>query len=415
MKSFGSYLAEAAKNTHMTHIEDAVLYGGVDGTRQSINALRELRDLLAGSTTRKTDVTVKWDGAPAVFCGIVPSENEKAGQFFVGKKSVFNVEPKYYTTPAEVDADTSGDLAVKLKDALQYLKGVVTEGVFQGDFMFGEGDVEKETIDGKDYYTFQPNTIVYAVPTDSDAGKEVNRAKIGVVFHTRYTGTSFQSMSSSFNVNVDNDFTASADVWLQDAGLHDLSGTATLTKDDTAEVTAALSVAGTIFQRISSTTLKEIENNQEFAQMIEQFNNTYVRRGERIKNTSQHVQKLIRWIEDKYEKAASQRKTQRGREAQFAKRDEILEFFSDSNKKNLKLVFDLQKALVDAKLIIINKLDKLNDMDTFVRTRNGYKTTGDEGYVAIDRLSNNAVKLVDRLEFSYNNFSPDVLKGWEKA
>lgn len=370
--------------------------------------------MLAGHTNSQTDVTLKWDGAPAVFCGIVPPENEKAGQFFVGKKSVFNVEPKYYTTAAEVDADTSGDLAAKLKSALKYLNGVVTDGVFQGDFMFGEGDVQTETIDGTKYYTFQPNTIVYAVPVDSDAGRDIRSSKIGVVFHTRYTGNSFQSMSSSFNVNAKRDFNDTKDVWLQDAGLHDLSGTATLTKSDTEEVTEALSNAGRIFQRIAGSTLREIENNPEFAQMIETFNNTYVRRGERIKNTTQHVKNLIRWISDKYEKEAAKRKTERGRSAQLAKRDEILEFFSEKNQKNLKLVFDLQKAIVDAKLIIINKLDKLNDMDTFVRTRNGYKTTGQEGYVAIDRLSNNAVKIVDRLEFSYNNFSADVVKGWEK-
>jgi hypothetical protein len=379
MKTFSTFLAEAAKNTHMTHIEDAVIYGGVKGARESINALRELRDMLAGHTESKTDVTVKWDGAPAIFCGIVPPENENAGQFFVGKKSVFNVNPKYYTTPEEVDADTSGDLAAKLKSGLKYLKGVVTDGVFQGDFMFGEGDVETDTIDGTRYYTFQPNTIVYAVPVDSDAGKEIKSAKIGVVFHTRYTGKSFQAMSSSFNVNADRDFKETKDVWLQDAGLHDLSGTATMTKSDTEEVTEKLSIAGRIFQRIAGSTLRELENNPEFTQMIEQFNNTYVRRGETIRNTAAHVNNLIKWIEEKYETEASKRKTQRGREAQFAKRDEILKFFSEKNRKNLKLIFDLQQAIVDAKLIIINKLDKLNDMNTFVRTRQGYRTTGDEG------------------------------------
>lgn len=414
MKSFSSYLTEAAKNTHMTHIEDSVIYGGVKGAREAINALRELRDMLAGHTNSKIDVTVKWDGAPAVFCGIVPPDNEKAGEFFVGKKSVFNKEPKYYTTPEEVDADTSGDLADKLKAALKYLRPVVTKGVFQGDFMFTEDDVSTDTIDGTRYYTFQPNTIVYAVPVDSDAGKKIKAAKIGIVFHTRYTGNSFETMSSSFNVNARQDFKDSRSVWLQDAGLRDLSGTATLSRSDTQEVTAALSEAGKIFQRIAGSTLREIENNPEFASMIETFNNTYVREGEIIRDTSAHVMNMIRWIEGKYEKAASTRKTQRGKEAQFAKRDEILEFFSDRNKKNLKLVFDLQKALVNAKLIIINKLDKLNDMDTFVRTQNGYKTTGVEGYVAIDHLSGNAVKIVDRMEFSYNNFSPNVLKGFDK-
>ena len=415
MKSFRSYLSESAKNTHMTHIEDSVIYGGVRGAREAINALRELRDMLAGHTSSKTDLTIKWDGAPAVFCGIVPPGNENAGEFFVGKKSVFNKTPKYYTTPEEVDADTSGDLADKLKSALRYLDGVVTEGVFQGDFMFGEGDVETQNIEGQRYYTFQPNTIVYAVPVDTEAGREINSAKIGVVFHTRYTGDSFQTMSSSFDVDAQRDFRESRDVWLQDAGLHDLSGTATMTQRDTDEVTQALSVAGTIFQRIAGSTLREIENNPELAQLIEQFNNTFVRKGEVIRDTAAHVTNMIRWVEGRFEEAAQQRKTQRGRDTQYRKRDEILEFFSEQNKRNLKLVFDLQQALVNAKLIIINKLDKLNEMDTFVRTRDGYRATGSEGYVAIDRMSNNVVKLVDRLEFSYNNFSPDVLKGWDNV
>ena len=78
-------------------------------------------------------------------------------------------------------------------------------------------------------------------------------------------------------------------------------------------------------------------------------------------------------------------------------------------------MFDLQQALISAKLLIISKLNKLNSLSTFARTSNGFKTTGVEGYVAIDHLSGGALKLVDRLEFSYLNFSPDILKGWQKA
>ena len=78
-------------------------------------------------------------------------------------------------------------------------------------------------------------------------------------------------------------------------------------------------------------------------------------------------------------------------------------------------MFDLQRLIVLVKLKLINILNRLNKLDTFVKTRNGYKTTGQEGYVAIDRLGGDAVKIVDRLEFSYNNFSPNVLKGWDKA
>jgi hypothetical protein len=139
-----------------------------------------------------------------------------------------------------------------------------------------------------------------------------------------------------------------------------------------------------------------------------------VRQGAVIGNTSTHVTKLIKWIQDKYQKEIDKRKTAKGKGVQQKKLDEILEFFSVDNKKALVSMIELQKTIVLAKLILINKLDRLKKIDTFVQTRNGYKTTGEEGYVAIDTLGGDAVKLVDRMEFSYNNFSPDVVKGWDK-
>lgn len=182
---FAEFITEQ-KNTHMTHIEDRVIYGGVDGARQAILALRSLRDMLQGH--HEGNVSVKWDGAPAIFAGIDPRD----GKFFVAKKGIFNKEPKVYKTPTEVDADTSGDLATKLKAALKYLPELGITGVVQGDFLFGEGDISREKIKGEDYITFHPNTIVYAVPANTPAAKEVLAAKIGIVWHTTYTGSTFE-------------------------------------------------------------------------------------------------------------------------------------------------------------------------------------------------------------------------------
>ena len=195
MQSFKNYITEQ-KNTHMTHIEDKVLYGGVNGTRQAINALRELRNMLGGVKDGK--VSVKWDGAPAVFCGIDPSD----GEFFVAKKGIFNANPKVYKTNADIDADTSGDLNAKLKLALKELPSLGIKGVIQGDFLFGPGDVKTEKIKGQSYLTFHPNTIVYAVPADSEAAKEIKKATIGIVWHTTYKGSTFESMKASYGVNV---------------------------------------------------------------------------------------------------------------------------------------------------------------------------------------------------------------------
>ena len=167
--NFAEFITEQ-KNTHMTHIEDKVLYGGVNGTREAINALRELRDMLAGKTSGK--LSVKWDGAPAIFCGQDPRD----GEFFVAKKGIFAKNPKVYKTDAEIDADMSGDLADKMKAALQYLPSLGIKGVIQGDFLFGPGDLTTKTIDGDKYVTFHPNTIVYAIPV-SLAG-DIKKAKI---------------------------------------------------------------------------------------------------------------------------------------------------------------------------------------------------------------------------------------------
>ena len=409
MQTFKTYIAEAAKNLHMTHLEDQVIYGGVNGARQAILALRSLRDMLAGEAKRPVDVTVKWDGAPAIFAGVDPRD----GKFFVAKKGVFNKNPKIYKTDADIDADTSGDLSNKLKTCLKYMPSLGIKGVVQGDLMFTSDDIDTDTIDGTKYYTFQPNTIVYAVPVDSDGAKEIKKAKMGIVFHTRYTGSDFESMKASFDVKA-SEFKATPNVWFQDATLRDLSGTATLTKKDTDEVTKALSEAGKIFRKIAGSTLREIEGNETLAQTIETYNNTFVRKQEVIKDTRKHVDGLIKYISDKYQKEIDTKKSEKGKANWESKKADILKFFSSSNKANLKLLFDLQKAIVSAKLIIINKLNRLQKMSTFVRTPNGFKTTGVEGYVAIDKLSGGAVKLVDRMEFSYNNFSPDIIKGWDK-
>lgn len=406
MENFKNYITEQ-KNTHMTHIEDKVLYGGVNGTRQAIMALRSLRDMLGGEHAGK--VSVKWDGAPAIFAGIDPRD----GKFFVAKKGIFNKSPKVYKTDADVDADTSGDLADKLKIALQLLPSLGIKGVVQGDFLYGPGDVKKQKIKGNSYVTFHPNTIVYAVPAGTDMAKQVQKAKIGIVWHTTYKGSSFESMKASYGVDTSK-FKKSSSVWSQDAMLRDATK-AVMSKKDTEEVNALLSQAGKLFNSISGNTLRELERNQELAKQIETFNNSFVRKGQIVGNTKTHADKLIRYINDKFQKEIDKRKTEKGKAGQKAARDALLAFFSKKNKANLVKMFELQKVIVLAKLKLINSLNKLKKIDTFVQTKNNvFMTTGEEGYVAIDTLGGDAVKIVDRMEFSYNNFSPDILKGWDK-
>ena len=403
MENFAEYITEQ-KNTHMTHIEDKVLYGGVKGTREAIFALRALRDMLSGKSN--SALSTKWDGAPAIFCGEDPND----GEFFVAKKGIFAKNPKIYKTDAEIDADMSGDLASKMKVALAELPKLGIKGVIQGDFLYSKEDLETKTIDGVKYTTFHPNTIVYAVPYEQ--AEEIRKSRIGVVWHTTYSGSDFENMKASYGVDVSK-FKKSKNVWSQDAMLRDVSG-ATMTAKETNDVNKLLSNSGKIFQKIAGSTIRELERNQELAKLIEQYNNTYVRKGEIIPNSQKHVKGLIKWVKDKFQKEADKRKTEKGKKVQYEILKGYLDFFSQKNQKNLVMMFDLQKSIVLAKLKLINKLNSINNIDSFVQTKEGYKVTGAEGFVAIDELGGDAVKLVDRLEFSYNNFSADVLKGWDK-
>jgi hypothetical protein len=402
---FKEFITES-KNTHMTHIEDKVLYGGVKGTREAILALRSLRDMLKGE--HDGNVSVKWDGAPAIFCGTDPSD----GKFFVAKKGIFNKNPKVYKTDADIDADTSGDLSIKLKEALKYLPELGIKGVIQGDFLYSKRDLSVATIKGEKYLTFHPNTIVYALPVKSDGAKAVKKSKIGIVWHTTYKGSTFESMKASYGVDVSK-LKTSKNVWSQDAMLRDLTNM-TMSKKETAIVNEHLSKAGFLFNKIAGSTLRQLEANQQLAGLIETFNNSYVRKGQVIGDTNRHVNALIKWIGARYQKEIDKRKTEKGKAAQQKKLDDILSFFSTRNKTSLKYMFDLQKAIVLAKLRLINSLNKLSKVRTFVKTSNGYKVTGEEGYVAIDKIGGDAVKIVDRMEFSYNNFSNSILKGWDK-
>ena len=403
------YITES-KNTHMEHLEDLVFNEGVNGTRKAINFLRDLRDMLAGNSKSKMTATVKWDGAPAVFAGVDPRD----GKFFIAKKGVFNKDPKVYKTVADINADVSGDLAIKLKIALQeFSKLGITKGVYQGDLMFTKSDVKVETIEKQKYITFHPNTIVYAVPTQTELANKILKAKIGVVWHTSYEGPRFESMRASFGQDITKKFKQVPSVWMDDATYKDYSGTATFTQQETDKVTSILSEAGKLFNKIDAKVINSISNNSELLLLVKTYNNARVKVGEKITNPTQHVVGLYHWIQQRYNKEMNARKTDKGKQQWKDKINNMNKFFAGHSRDAIADVFRLTNLLVDAKHMIINKMNEAGHINTFLKTNTGFKVTGVEGFVAIDRLSGGAVKLVNRMEFSKANFSPDIIKGWE--
>ena len=415
MKTFSELLTEdkGGKNLHLEHIEDEILNYGIDGGRASINFIQSLRDMLSGGARSSINMTVKWDGAPAIFAGIDPEDSK----FFVAKKSVFNVSPKLYKTSAEIDAALSGDLNAKFKVALTEFSKLGIKGVLQGDLMYTSSDLSTETIEGISYYTFQPNTIVYAVPTDSNLGKVMNKSKIGVVWHTTYTGSALQDMKASFGVNISK-LTRTSSVWMDDASYKDVSGRATFTEKETEAITKILSQAGSTFRRINSPMLKKFLNLQDSmtgalsGASLKTYNNSKVRAGEIIKNPKQHAAGYVKWVEMSIQKQIDKLKSVAGKDKYTKIQKEYMREVS-KHVNNLTQILTFQNLIVDAKMQIVKKLNSVKGLtDTFIKTDNGFKVTNPEGYVAIDRVGGTAVKLVDRMEFSFNNFT--AIKAWDK-
>ena len=399
-------------NVHLEHIEDEIFNSGIEGGRASINFIRSLRDMLVSGSKRSVNVTVKWDGAPAIFCGNDP----ETGKFFVAKKSLFNKTPKFYTSIAEIDADLTGQLADKFKACYNNLKDIGIKDILQGDLMFTKGDLEKQDINGESYETFQPNTIMYAVPSTSKLASTMRAAQVGIVFHTTYTGDSLMNLKASFGANIKG-LKKTSKVWMDDAEYNDVSGTATFTQKDSAEITRLMSRTGKVFQKIKSPQLKkflDMQNKIDAGLTYKTYHNSKVREGTNFLrlNYKNHADGYLKFVEDKMDTQIGKLKSDSAKKTK-QKNKNILLTEVRKNLLLLKTLVEFQALINYAKIKILTKVNKASQMTAmFVKKGNGFDVVAPEGFVAIDNNLGGAVKLVDRMEFSLNNFT--VQKDWDK-
>jgi hypothetical protein len=216
-------------------------------------------------------------------------------------------------------------------------------------------------------------------------------------------------MKASFNIDIRN-LDTTKDVWFRDASFIDASGTATFTEEETKQITAMLSDLGTQFRATNGLTLNRIASSDVIRTQIKTFNNTKVRAGEAIRDTAKHTRELLAWVEAKQNKEILAAKKADTKQKRIAEKNELMRFYR-MNATDLKHIFDMQNDLVQIKNMIIRKLQQIRQVTgTFVKTEDGFKVTNPEGFVCVDKLKGNAVKLVDRLEFSHQNFTAQ--KNW---
>lgn len=395
-------LVESAKNTHLEHLEDLIFNNGYAGAQQALDYVESLRAMLAEGTGTTTKLTVKWDGSPAIICGIDPSD----GKFFVGTKSVFSKgTPKRCKSAKDINefySDQPG-LVDKLMSSLKHLPKLGISGVLQGDLMFTEGDITIVNVNDEDCYVFTPNTITYAVPVNSHLGKQIARAKIGIIFHTSYEGESIETMSASYNVNLGT-LSLSKDVWFDDATYKDYTGIASLTPLENAELLKYISATSATMEKIGQAKFDIIIADKDFARVIKPFINKSIRGGVHVGEPTQFLKSFISHYNDELMKGIEDMAgglTGRGAQNRLAKIKAREEWIAD-NSNTLLGILAVYKRVIELKRLIMNKLNQVDRIGTFQKTENGYKVTTPEGFVAIGH-NGGAIKLVDRLEFSRAN------------
>ena len=398
-----------AKNLHLEHLEDEIINQGIDGGRGAINFLQGLRDMLKGNSNSSVNMTVKWDGAPAIFCGQHPETN----QFFVAKKSLFNKTPLFYTSEQEINdaSELSGQLKEKFLTSFKYLSKLSWNTIMQGDLMY-TNDKKMQKIDGKSFVTFQPNTIMYAVDINSDLGKEIANSKMGIVFHTTYTGSTIEDLGASFGANISK-LGNSKDVWIDDATYKDVSGKGSMTAKETLTLTQELSKTGKAFHGIKKKDLDKFQKIQEeigkkgAGASYKTYCNTLIRGGSFNPTYKGYMEHFENYWRDKVVAKVKMEKTKQ------IKQEIGEQLFNElrSLKNMITNLTSFMGHLVVAKQLIINALNRVKSIGTFKKTANGFEVVNPEGYVAIDKTGS-AVKLVDRMEFAFNNFTAQ--KSWDK-
>ena len=399
-----------AKLTHLQHIEDAIFDDGIAGGTEALRIMKDVADTLHGHVNKPLNIQAKVDGAPAVIAGINP-EN---GKFFVGTKSVFNRNPKINYTPADVDKNHghSKDLANKLKVALKEFPKMGMKEILQGDFMFVPSDLKKATIDDEDYITFTPNTITYAVPAGSELAKTITKSKVGVIWHTTYTGKTIADLSAQFKINI-NKLKKNKDVWFTDTTFRNVSGSATLTLGEMKFIDDRLKKAEKELSLLDKKSVDLLFGKTEIAFNLKIYINDLVKQGKKFKGRQQAITGFIDFLRKRYNPMIDKLKSEKGKQRKQASLDDLINILHKNKKAGGTLAYALQwhDDVADIKRVLVKKMETVNSIPAFIKTPTGYKVTGPEGFVVIDVLSNSAVKMVDRLEFSRNNFN--ALKSWK--
>ena len=400
------------KLTHMTHIED-MLYAGPSAADFAYRTLASIASSLRGDKPEsEVKTTCKIDGSPSCI-----ASSDFYGKKFVATKGFFAKDRKIAYTPEDCQNyfGHAPDLARKMTLLLAALDEIriPTNEIWQGDFLFDAQSLRRDTVDNEECVVFHPNTIVYAVPMKDPLSQVILTAQIGVVWHMRYRGTDFDNLKISFDADA-NELAETPRAFCTDANLPDFSGQTSFTAEETEQVSSILGDLKAKLADLNKTgILQSIQDDEELQLYLNTFENFEIKsKGTQLAaDSATYVSELMDWVAARYDKEIAAKKQLKTQEAYAAKKAAAVAKLQQL-EASLRSVIEAQQDIIRIKELIIKKLNIFSSFKTLIRTLDrGYVPVGQEGF-AVSDAEGNVQKLVSRLEFSFNNFSKDVIKGW---
>jgi len=257
-------------------------------------------------------------------------------------------------------------------------------------------------VDGKPNLTFTPNTITYAVPEASELGKQIDRAKVGIIFHTTYVGDSLADMNAQGGADVSS-FAKSNDVFFDNATYKDVSGSAKFTDDETKQFYNGIEKLENLLNNVPRNLSSVLGQNQDFVPMFQMYINAMVKQGQLPTDVAKFLLGFKKFYADRMQQQMSGLKAQKALQLRQDKMKQMPQFLSGA-RAPLQAMLTFYKAVQTMKAFVLKKMNQAQAIGSFQQTDGGLEVTEPEGFVAVDK-SGNAVKLVDRLGFSRRNLT----------
>ena len=407
-----------SKNLHLEHIEDLMLMFGTDGIKESFDYIDDLVRTFSANPSGNRNISTKWDGAPAIFCGPDPYD----GRFFVAKKGIFNKKPKLYKSITEIDEDKLAEgLKTTFKSVFTYMKPIYDSGklkdVVQGDFLFESGGRTLKRVHGEDCVLFKPQLIVYCIPKHDELYEKAKRCKLCVVIHAKYPAAGAKHVSDlSVNFGFDASQHSTEDCLIISPFTSELGKSMIITPAEKRKLIEYKRASMRLSSQCGSflnTIASDYDNKWGVSYLLKQYFNARVREGQKVNSASVFYRDFINYFETKFRDEIAKKAQEKTKAMWKKKMYDGLDVLENSKTEFVAMV-GLYNTIQNVKSIFIPKFESGERFKTFYyNEKDGSYDIGDqEGYVVV-KESTRAVKIVQRLGgFSERNFNE--MKKWAK-